>query len=335
VHFSGLDDVDKFWMLRVFKAFGFKVAEKFSKACTHLLCPSGEGPKCVKALEWGTPIVNLDWAGDIARAGALAPVTDYLVSNAEAAQEFDEPAPEMSDGGTMTDITNSEEPYFRASELLFESTLKKQPNPAARRILVAASTAGSMPASSFSTGLPSSASFVNKSPVTTKPTSSASSDGRALSIPSSTSPSPLKIPPGSFSSPPVSAGSASALKDTIASLLGKRPSSEDAEQPLSRPIKKTRQLRRTRSRQDSRTGSGQTSYSPHPLPQFSQHADGLLSGESPVEESMRVTYLDPVQRDEQRRLMSLLGDDNAALPECPPEKPVRTKSKGSRRASKA
>lgn len=45
---------------------------------------------------------------------------------------------------------------------------------------------------------------------------------------------------------------------------------------------------------------------------------GFTMDEQHADESMRVTYEDPGQRDEKRRLMSLLGNDEAVPVDFPP-----------------
>ena len=40
---------------------GASQASTFSRKTTHLLCPSGQGPKAEKAVEWGIPVVDMIW----------------------------------------------------------------------------------------------------------------------------------------------------------------------------------------------------------------------------------------------------------------------------------
>ena len=46
----------------------------FSKRCTHLLCPSKQGPKYDRAQEWKILIVDLEWLKDIAISGRIPSV---------------------------------------------------------------------------------------------------------------------------------------------------------------------------------------------------------------------------------------------------------------------
>ena len=49
-------------------------SKTFSKKCTHLLCPSKQGPKYDKAQEWQILIVDLEWLRDIAISGRIPPL---------------------------------------------------------------------------------------------------------------------------------------------------------------------------------------------------------------------------------------------------------------------
>ena len=49
-------------------------SQAFSKKCTHLICPSKQGPKYDKAREWETLIVDLGWLRDIAISGRIPPL---------------------------------------------------------------------------------------------------------------------------------------------------------------------------------------------------------------------------------------------------------------------
>lgn len=58
---------------------GIQLATAFSKRTTHLLCPSGTGPKYEKAREWNIPVVNREWLTAIASAGKIPSVSEYTV----------------------------------------------------------------------------------------------------------------------------------------------------------------------------------------------------------------------------------------------------------------
>ena len=48
----------------------------FSKKTTHLLCPSGQGPKAEKAQEWGIPIVDMSWLEGLLASVATSTMTE-------------------------------------------------------------------------------------------------------------------------------------------------------------------------------------------------------------------------------------------------------------------
>ena len=58
---------------------GVQLATAFSKRTTHLLCPSGAGPKYEKAGEWNIPVVNREWLTAIATTGTIPFVSEYSV----------------------------------------------------------------------------------------------------------------------------------------------------------------------------------------------------------------------------------------------------------------
>ncbi|KJA25092.1 hypothetical protein HYPSUDRAFT_214141 [Hypholoma sublateritium FD-334 SS-4] len=168
-------------------------------------------------------------------------------------------------------------------------------------------------------------------------------------VPSSTSPSPMKAPlqrstsRSSLSPMKVDHEATKALQESITSLLGKRPSPEGDEAgaltgvgPAHRNGKRARPQRsKPQSRQPSdaqlaarvaeSSKSARMARKPDPglpagyndgaiNPFDSSYADDL----SPQEESMRVMYEDPGQRDEKKRIMNLLrgtsGEEDAATP---------------------
>ncbi|KAI6039915.1 hypothetical protein EDC04DRAFT_3003286 [Pisolithus marmoratus] len=142
-------------------------------------------------------------------------------------------------------------------------------------------------------------------------------------IPSSKSPSPMKLLPSSVPdeapSPdgPGLGDVAKALEKTLTTLLGKRSSDEDSVPQLRKgkrprpppPLKVTVSLLKANLRKDSHN-----SLPSHPQPVLDLEFDSscyedinLLEVMQPPDESMRVTYEDPVQVEEKRRLMAMLG----------------------------
>ncbi|GLB44782.1 putative twin BRCT domain containing protein [Lyophyllum shimeji] len=138
-------------------------------------------------------------------------------------------------------------------------------------------------------------------------------------IPSSKSPSPLKIPPQPQNRMPTESPTriprevAKALEEHITTLLGKRQQSdEELVSGGAQPGKRQRRQRPTRvqSRQPSEAQVAEIPAAPLPAYDDSmlpyQALDELNVLDDTVENSMRVTYEDPKQQEEAKRLMSLL-----------------------------
>ena len=68
---SGLDAAEETWIKRLLRALGITHASTFSRACTHLLCPSRQGVKFDKAGEWGVPVVDMSWLENIVQTGVI------------------------------------------------------------------------------------------------------------------------------------------------------------------------------------------------------------------------------------------------------------------------
>lgn len=161
-------------------------------------------------------------------------------------------------------------------------------------------------------------------------------DMQETRIPSSTSPSPMKLPAsrngsrgslGPASPAKVSNEVTKALQESITSLLGKRHNSAEEDGKANgngnagqQPTRAGKRVRpQPKSKPQSRQESGE-SVAPQPiitaapespynrsLSPFEPHDElNLVNGGGRFyEESMRVTYEDPGQREEKRRLMSL------------------------------
>ncbi|KAI0064954.1 hypothetical protein BV25DRAFT_1914101 [Artomyces pyxidatus] len=87
---SGLDMAEDMWTKRLARALGVTHAPTFSRASTHLLCPSARGMKFAKAQEWGIPVVNVRWLAEMASAGTIPAVHEYLVKGPDGARDSDE-----------------------------------------------------------------------------------------------------------------------------------------------------------------------------------------------------------------------------------------------------
>ena len=84
---------------------GIVHAPTFSRASTHLLCPSKQGAKFDKALEWGTPVIDLTWLEEMARTGVIPSVADHLIAGTVKDPKGKGKAKEIIE---MMDITNGQ-----------------------------------------------------------------------------------------------------------------------------------------------------------------------------------------------------------------------------------
>jgi len=55
---------------------GASHAPTFSKKTTHLLCPTRQGPKTEKALEWGVPVFDMVWLEGLLMPKVSSPMTE-------------------------------------------------------------------------------------------------------------------------------------------------------------------------------------------------------------------------------------------------------------------
>ncbi|KAF9459055.1 hypothetical protein BDZ94DRAFT_1300839 [Collybia nuda] len=139
-------------------------------------------------------------------------------------------------------------------------------------------------------------------------------------IPSSKSPSPMKIPRSLTrmlsASPTKLPKETKALQDNITSLLGKRLPSEN-DPLISAPAgKRARPQRKPQSRQPSEVLVSEISAVPvytDSMSPFETYDDFNSIDEAPVEESMRVRYEDPGQQNEKKRLLNLLRGSTISL----------------------
>jgi DNA replication regulator DPB11 len=81
-------------------------APTFNRATTHLLCPSAVGAKYDKARVWGTPVVDMRWLSHVAKNGALPPHEMFLVPDSHA------PDAETSDVNMAQEEGTTTSPLF-------------------------------------------------------------------------------------------------------------------------------------------------------------------------------------------------------------------------------
>lgn len=240
-------------------ASGAVVTEHLSRKNTHLICPSGSGPKYLKAQEWQIPVVSLEWLYEIVRSGEIQNVSDFLVTPISGERPSTSTA---TDVGTITDITNvfvqgtskgKEPAVTRSSSAVATVT---QSSPADLESSLSWKTNGLLsdtydaPGTTTPSISPRKPGLANTKtrPTTPSPrkrslsgenhpiTSPSMRAARHAKVPSSVTPSPLKMPSESVGSPSTLSGeSANVLKEAISSLLGKRSSSDDVEPDVPKP----------------------------------------------------------------------------------------------------
>jgi hypothetical protein len=90
---------------------GASHAPTFSKKTTHLLCPSRQGPKAEKALEWGIPVVDVIWLEGLLVYASNSPATE---------DDADSLLPRSEDGeGGVVEPGSSPKPVLQRALLYF------------------------------------------------------------------------------------------------------------------------------------------------------------------------------------------------------------------------
>ena len=208
-------------------------APTFSRATTHLLCPSATGAKYDKARVWGTPVVDMRWLSYIAKTGAMPPRGTFVVPDSHAPD------------GEMLDVDQVQGGWTIPSPQCVQPAVTPPPeatqpdtnfanqkvslgvrnlNPSQDEVIPSSSPT-LPPASS-----PSSISHLPPSSLSAHPSLALSSrssgktptpggvmdDEAAPFVPSSNTPSPLKLPQEQTDP------AARALHESISNLLGKR-----------------------------------------------------------------------------------------------------------------
>jgi DNA replication regulator DPB11 len=208
-------------------------APTFNRATTHLLCPSAVGAKYDKARVWGTPVVDMRWLSHIAKNAVLPPhgmflVPDSRVPDAEtsdinmvqkegmtASSQFMRPAITPPPEATQPDADSANQggsfgrpkPRHSPDEVIPSSSPTHPPAsspPSSSRLPPSSLSADpSLALSSHSSGTPT-------------PGGDTDDDEIAQRVPSSNTPSPLKLPQEQTDP------AARALHESISNLLGKR-----------------------------------------------------------------------------------------------------------------
>ena len=212
---------------------GMTHAPTFNRATTHLLCPSAVGAKYDKAQVWGTPVVDMRWLSHIAMNGALPPHGMFLVPDSHApyvetsdvnivqegttaSPQFTQPAVTPPPEATQPDADSAKrggsfgrsKPHHSPDEVIPSSSPTHPP-------ASSSPSSSHLPPSSLSAH-PSVALSSHSSGKTSTPGGDTDDDEAAQRVPSSNTPSPLKLPREQTDP------AARALHESISNLLGKR-----------------------------------------------------------------------------------------------------------------
>ncbi|CDO77918.1 hypothetical protein BN946_scf184727.g7 [Trametes cinnabarina] len=394
VSYSGLDQSEACWIRRLLRALGITHAPNFSRRTTHLLCPSGEGPKADKAREWGTPIVDVEWLASMARTNQIPaipmpPLSEPLVQHVEEVdlqmvdhtggpevmlptqqqRKAEKQSASMAKGKSkardpgMVDITN-EDSAPKTQSLSYYDPPVAQPVTVEEgelfgipSMLLGEPEPGQPPstAEGYAKAPTASEQRVSAGPTTTQPSVDAATDADANSspvsiptrlhddrVPSSESPSPMRMPGAGTPSTParVAKQATRVLQESITTLLGKRPAAavttehelddESSKAQDTRLGKRARPLNRTKSSMSfiEAVTPGRSTPAPQsrgasttpipavdlaliPLPEGKPHltasgdeADNIFMA-AEIEESTHVMYADPKQSGMRERLKNL------------------------------
>ncbi|KAF8271324.1 hypothetical protein EI94DRAFT_1720928 [Lactarius quietus] len=351
---SGLDLAEDTWVMRLARALGNDhphFTSRIVRSTTHLLCPCATGAKYTRARAWGTPVVDVQWLSHIARTGALPSPEMFLVSSsrlpdadtrrtitpakmpdlAQVNQTTISPqkarpahTPPLQTTQPDTDPANQELSFGRPSLLADRDEVVPSSSPT----LPPGSSPPSPRPHSFSLSaytnlVPSNSS---SGPVPTPGSDTEDDDEAAPPVPSSNTPSPLRLP--SDQTDPA----ARALHESISNLLGKRSVGEmsigeHVEPPPRR--KRARPRSKPHSLFQPDTGDADTGISMGidagvsniPIPPVNMYTTSFAFGDEPengnpnssaaLDDSMssglQAVYEDPSQAAERRKLISLLN----------------------------
>ncbi|KAH8995665.1 hypothetical protein EDB92DRAFT_1943153 [Lactarius akahatsu] len=342
---SGLDLAEDTWVKRLSRALGITHAPAFSRSTTHLLCPGATGAKYTRARTWNTPVVDMYWLSHIARTGTLPLPEMFLVPDSRLPDAdmrhttIPAKVPDLAQAEQTTTLPQRTPPVHT---LPLQTTQPEigpanqelsfgQPSLLADRDEVVPSSSPTLPPLSSPSGSSRPRSFSlsahtsNPSNHSTGPVPAAGSDTEdddeaAPRVPSSNTPSPLKMP--SDQSDPA----ARALHESISNLLGKRSVGAMSMGEHGEPPPR-RKRARPRSKPDAggaETGIGiaiDAGVSNIHLPPVSMYTTSFAFGDEPengnpnsnaaLDDSMssglQAVYEDPSQAAERRKLISLLN----------------------------
>ncbi|KAI0302600.1 hypothetical protein BC826DRAFT_985156 [Russula brevipes] len=327
---SGLDVAEDMWVKRLARALGMAHSPTFSRTTTHLLCPAAAGAKYLRAQVWGTPVVDMRWLAHIAKTGALPTTGSKLLDLAQeglaAASPQNVPATfllPLENTQPDADFANQEVSFGRPKLLPSQDEVVPSSSPPSPPPSSPASTSH-LPPSSLSAH-PSLVLSSHSSGNTPAPGNNTDDDESVLRVPSSNTPSPLKLPPEPTDP------AARALHESISNLLGKRNAGamaieDHAEPPQRRKRARPRPKIPPALRPDSagadvdvnvNTNVGSRGSGAH-LVAANIYSTSYAFGDEPesgipatpddgMSSRLQAVYEDPTQAAERRKLISLLN----------------------------
>lgn len=246
---------------------GINLTETFSRRTTHLLCPTREGPKFAKALEWNIPVVDMKWLTDIAISGQVDIAPDHRSESvARRKQSVVSPTPPSVKGkeraldqpkedpdtdsksGVMCLLKGIRSSKLSAKQLLqsqipegqFDHSRQSSPlgdddhlEPFGQPVDLLLQEQPQLPPRDPASEVDEPFTLSSSSPLgdeSVHPEMSLAelrADMQNTRIPSSASPSPIKVRSNPTSPVKVSREASKMLQESITSLLGKRMSTED------------------------------------------------------------------------------------------------------------
>ncbi|OSC98510.1 hypothetical protein PYCCODRAFT_1480561 [Trametes coccinea BRFM310] len=348
VSYSGLDQSEACWVRRLLRALGITHAPNFSRRTTHLLCPSGEGPKADKAREWGTPIIDMEWLACMARTNQIpaTPASSASSSSVQQGEDMDLQVVDFTrkqevmlptqqhskpskkgDSGSMAkgkgkardigivDITNEESaPHSQSLSYLEPPEVRPADAQESESFGVPSMLLGEpgpneRPGNREDSAIAPGQREVSLEPTTTQPSLDVLTNSNAISspvsiparlyddrVPSSESPSPMRMPGAGTPSTParVAKQATKVLQESITTLLGKRPAAPDAPEREhedegrkakdARLGKRARPLNRTKSNMSFTEAVTPGRSTPVPSPGLGARSRGASTTPAPVPE---------------------------------------------------
>ncbi|TIB92285.1 hypothetical protein E3Q18_02202 [Wallemia mellicola] len=79
ITFSGLDECDRTQIMRFFRLLGITTKSSYPRGITHLISVMPpRGKRLERALEWQTPVVDVQWVWQTISTGRISPIEQYI-----------------------------------------------------------------------------------------------------------------------------------------------------------------------------------------------------------------------------------------------------------------